>query len=83
VNLHHPSKPRAEAKLRGRLWNMAETESIKSLDGTTQLVNANGVTQPQGDTAPPSRPKEGLSGSSKDSIPPPRAALTGKQEHCK
>jgi len=61
---------------------MAESRPIKSFDGTTQLVNANGVTQPQSDTSLPSRPKKGVSAASKDSVPPPGAALTGKQEHC-
>lgn len=62
---------------------MAESHPVKSLDGTIQLVNANGVVQPQGNTDLPSRPKKGVSSSSKDSVPPSGASLTGKQEHCK
>ena len=58
--------------------------TIKSLDGTLQTI-ANGVskpTQPQADVSLPSRLLKQTSASSKDSVPPPGATLTGKQEHC-
>lgn len=63
---------------------MADHTQIKALDGTVKPVNGNPVfSQAANSTDLPSRPKPDGTLSSKDSIPPLGAALTGKQEHCK
>ncbi|KAL2037302.1 hypothetical protein N7G274_009991 [Stereocaulon virgatum] len=65
---------------------MAEAKhptQIQSLGRTVQSYTAvpNRETQPQSDVSLPSRPAKQTSASSKDSVPPPGASLTGKQEH--
>ena len=57
---------------------------VKALDGTVQPIQP--ATVPgayENGVALPSRPKITPPDSSGDSIPPPGATLTGKQEHCR
>ena len=61
---------------------MAST-NLEDLDGAIQDSDpgSNHATKSENDISLPSRPKNEASTSSKDSVPPPGHALTGKQEH--
>lgn len=57
---------------------------IPAVDGTVHSMNGAPIPGNSGNNADlPSRPKPTGPAASKDSIPPPGATLTGKQEHCK